>query len=93
MIKIEVAYALSEQQRIIALEVKENCSIKEAIESSGILEAFPIINICRQKVGVFGQVFPMTKILQENDRVEIYRPLHIDPMAARRNRAEEQAKE
>ncbi len=87
MIKIEVAYALAEQQKIIALDVDDHCSIKEAIEFSGILDYFPEINTHQQKVGVFSQVFPMTKILQANDRVEIYRPLHIDPMVARRNRA------
>jgi len=93
MIKVEVAYALAEQQKIITLEVSESCSIKDAIEASGILNAFLEIDINKQKVGIFGQIFPMTKILQANDRVEIYRHLIIDPMVARRNRAEEQAKD
>lgn len=86
-IKIEVAYALPKRQEILRLEVKEGCTLKEAVLQSGILESFPEIDIERDATGIFGQVMPGTQILREGDRVEIYRPLTADPRIARRVRS------
>jgi putative ubiquitin-RnfH superfamily antitoxin RatB of RatAB toxin-antitoxin module len=46
-----------------------------AIHSSGILEMFPSIALDKQKVGVFGKVSALEAVLNEGDRVEIYRPI------------------
>lgn len=43
-------------------------------------------------VGVFGEVCPRSRPLQEGDRIELYRPLRNDPKEARRRRATERAK-
>jgi putative ubiquitin-RnfH superfamily antitoxin RatB of RatAB toxin-antitoxin module len=86
-IRIEVAYALPERQEIIALDVDEGCSLKEAIIKSGILDRFSEIDIDADATGIFGQVMPGTQILCEGDRVEIYRPLDSDPRIARRVRS------
>lgn len=86
-IHVEVAYALPERQEIIALEVETGCTIETVIDKSGILEIFPEIDLLRQKVGVFSKVRQLTDLVGEGDRIEIYRPLTIDPMEARRKRA------
>ena len=85
--QIEVAYALPERQEILALKVEAGCTLKEAILRSGILERFPEIDIERDATGIFGQIMPLTQILREGDRVEIYRPLTADPRIARRVRS------
>jgi len=85
--RIEVAFALPERQEIIALDVDEGCSLKEAIIKSGILDRFSEIDIDWDATGIFGQVKPGTQILREGDRVEIYRPLDSDPRIARRVRS------
>lgn len=85
-ITVEVAYATPAVQRIIALEVECGCTIEQAIDQSKILEIFPEIDLSTQKVGIFSQQKLLTDTLQQNDRVEIYRSLIIDPKDARRKR-------
>lgn len=88
MINVEVAYALPERQKIIALQVEEGCSPYDAAERSGITEVFPEIELATAKMGVFGKaVKPKAYELQEGERVEIYRPLVADPKEVRRQRA------
>ena len=86
-ILVEVAYAAPLRQEIIALEVDAGCSIGTAIELSGILQRFPEIDLARQHVGVFSKKRELSDTLQAGDRIEIYRPLTIDPKEARRAKA------
>lgn len=86
LITVEVAYARPDQQKIIKLQVAEGATIETAIERSGILEIFPDIDLLQQKVGIFSQVKKLTDTVKEGDRIEIYRPLLIDPKEARRKR-------
>jgi len=88
-IRVEVAHALPERQKIIALEVEEGCTVYEAAERSGIQQQFPGLDLATSRMGVFGKVVakPRETVLAEGDRVEIYRPLLIDPKQVRRQRA------
>ncbi len=86
-INIEVVYALPEKQCVIKVMIEPGTTIKQAILSSKILELFPEINLSKQAVGVFGQLKPLTYQPVADDRIEIYRPLSMDPMAARRLKA------
>ncbi|MGM0516187.1 MAG: RnfH family protein [Pseudomonadota bacterium] len=90
--KVEVAYAKPDVQVLLEEDVPEGATVEEAIRTSGILERFPEIDLSEQKVGVFGKVAPLSRTLQERDRVEIYRPLIADPKAARRQRAKKDGK-
>ncbi|OQK18384.1 RnfH family protein [Methyloprofundus sedimenti] len=92
LLNIEVAYARSDKQLIIPLQVTESCTVEQAIELSGIIGQFPEIDLAVNKVGIFSQVCLLSARLQENDRVEIYRSLVIDPMEARRQRAAKQSR-
>ncbi|TAK76445.1 MAG: RnfH family protein [Gammaproteobacteria bacterium] len=85
--KVEVAYAGRDRQEILAVEVKEGSTIETAIQQSGILALFPEIDLAKQKVGVFSKQKDLTDIVREGDRIEIYRPLIIDPKEARRAKA------
>jgi putative ubiquitin-RnfH superfamily antitoxin RatB of RatAB toxin-antitoxin module len=86
LISVEVAYARPDQQVIVAVSVPAETSAEQAILASGILERFPEIDLSQQKVGIFSQICTLQKILNNGDRIEIYRPLLQDPMTARRNR-------
>ena len=88
-IPVEVAYALPEQQQIITLNVEEGTTLQGAIESSGILEQFPEIDLASAKTGIFGKLAKPDTVLRARDRVEIYRPLIADPKAVRKQRAAE----
>lgn len=87
---VEIAYARPDKQLIRSLEVSQGTTLNEAIELSAIVEDFPEIYWDAENVGVFSQKKPLNYVLQENDRIEIYRPLIIDPMEARRLKAEKQ---
>jgi len=88
-IKVEVAYATPEKQKILVLEVEEGSTVYQAAEESGIVSEFPEIDLAESKMGIFGKAVraPKDEIIREGDRVEIYRPLIIDPKVARANRA------
>jgi putative ubiquitin-RnfH superfamily antitoxin RatB of RatAB toxin-antitoxin module len=89
MIKVEVSYALPAKQQIIALEVEEGTTVFEAAEQSGICKQFPDLDLTSAKMGIFAKVVnkPKQELLQEGDRVEIYRPLIADPKEVRKVRA------
>ena len=88
-INVEVAYALPEKQCILKVNVDAGTTIGAAIVQSGIMMEFPELDVENSKVGVFGKLAKMTSVLQEGDRVEIYRPLIADPKEVRRKRAAE----
>lgn len=83
MIPIEVAYANPQNQTVLTIEVSENAKIQEAIYQSGILAIFPEIDLTQNQVGIWGEVKSLFSKLSAHDRIEIYRPLLIDPKKAR----------
>jgi uncharacterized protein len=93
MLSIEVCYAHPGEETLLAIELPEGATVRQALEASGILERFPQINLAQQKVGVFGKLKPLDAVLADHDRVEIYRPLLVDPKAARQRRVEKTRKE
>ncbi len=84
---IEVVYARPEIQSIKCLPYRAGMRIIDAIEQSGILAEFPEIDLAANPVGVFGRRQPLSCPLRPGDRVEIYRPLRVNPREARRHRA------
>ena len=87
--EVEIAYARPEKQRIVTVQVPEDTTMLEAVKQSGITELFPEIDLETVDMGIFGKVVkkPAEHQLREGDRVELYRPLKIDPKQARLNRA------
>ena len=84
---VEVAFATPRKQRVLRVEVPTGCTVAQAIERSGIRQEFPGMQVDAGAVGVFSRKVPMEHVLQEGDRVEIYRPLIVDPRETRRRRA------
>jgi putative ubiquitin-RnfH superfamily antitoxin RatB of RatAB toxin-antitoxin module len=93
MLSIEVCYALPDEQALIAVELPEGATVQQALDASGILRRYPQIDLKKQKVGVFGKLKPLDTVLADHDRVEIYRPLIVDPKAARQRRVEKTRRE
>ncbi len=83
--RIEVVYALPQQQQRVLLDLAPGSTVLDAIQASGLLQRLPQIELGR--AGVWGRpVGPETR-LRDLDRVEIYRPLIADPKVVRRERA------
>ncbi len=80
--KITICYKKEQE-----LEVKPGSNILQVINKSNILQEYPEIDLKINKVGIFGEICDLNKIVNENDRVEIYQPLKINPKDARRERA------
>jgi len=92
MLSIEVAYAGLNDQIIITINISAGSTIEDAIHASQILKKFPEIDLTLNKVGIFGEIFPLSRQLQLGDRVEIYRPLLIDPKQKRFEKVKAQRK-
>jgi hypothetical protein len=86
-IDVEVAYAQPDCQVIVPLQVSAGISAGEAVRQSGLLERFPELASRNLSIGVFGQAVSPCAPLAQGDRVEIYRPLQVNPKEARRLRA------
>jgi hypothetical protein len=91
-IRIEVVYALPERQAIHELSVPPGTTAEQAVKLSEISRVFPEIDLSQNKLGIFGKLAKPDKVLRDGDRVEIYRPLVLDPKDRRRQRARLQAK-
>lgn len=87
LIVVEVAFATPDKQMLIAVSLNVGSTAQQAIEASGIASEFTEIDLAQLSIGVFGKACRLDKVLEQNDRIEIYRSLLQDPMDARRNRA------
>lgn len=85
--EVEVVYALPGGHDAVTVRVPENATLREAIAVSGIPERHPEIDLARCKAGVFGKIRRLDDPVSPGDRIEIYRPLAMDPKEARRARA------
>lgn len=88
MINVEVIYATPEHQEPISVLLPIGSTIPDAIQVSRILEIYPEIAEKSLVCGIYGEIIhdPANYALDEGERVEIYRPLLIDPKEARRQR-------
>lgn len=83
-IQVEVVVALPKRQEIIALRVAQGATIADALEMGGLATKFPDMDFKTCAVAVWGQPADSCNKLQEGDRIEVLRPLEIDPRKARR---------
>ena len=86
---VEVVYALPHQQPLLRVQLADGATVEDAIRASGVLEAFPEIDLGKNKIGIFSKLVKLDEKVRDRDRVEIYRPLIADPKEVRRKRAEE----
>ena len=88
LINVEVAFALPEAQHLVSLQLKPGATAADAIAESRVLDAIDEREKDEFEIGVWGSVVEPDFPLKTGDRVEIYRPLEIDPREARRKLAE-----
>ena len=85
--EIEVVYALPQCEDSVRVQLAPGATAADAVHASGILARHPDIDLGRSKLGVYGRLVAPDTRLADGDRVEIYRPLTMDPKEARRLRA------
>lgn len=89
---VEVAFALPESQKIVTLSILPGITAREAVEMAQMPQYFPALppeTFAQGALGIFGKLLrdPDRHVLRTGDRVEMYRPLRIDPKQARMKRA------
>lgn len=83
--RVEVCYALPEEQCLVTVDVPEKSTVINAIMASGILDLFPAVNL--SQVGIYSKKVALNHIVEKGDRIEIYRPLTMTPNQLRLARA------
>lgn len=87
-LSIEVVYGVPKKQKIFSIEINIGANVEQAIVASGVLTLFTEIDLAINKVGIWNRVVKLSDILDDLDRIEIYRPLLADPKDVRKRRAE-----
>jgi len=70
----------------VSVTVPAGATLLDVLRASGFLERHPQIDLAHQAVGIWGRIRALDAAVQAGDRVEVYRPLQVDPMEARRRR-------
>lgn len=88
-LRIEVVYALAGEQVLVHLQLPAGAAVREAALRSGLDARFPGLDLAAAPLGIFGKALsrPEERLLEDGDRVEIYRPLQADPKEVRKRRA------
>lgn len=88
-IKVTVVYALPDRQTILDIAVPSGSTVQDVIDISAIKQDHPELKDVSLTVGIYGKKVELSHIVFDKDRVEIYRPLQIDPKTARLKRAKQ----
>jgi putative ubiquitin-RnfH superfamily antitoxin RatB of RatAB toxin-antitoxin module len=93
-VSIEVVYALAHKQKLLKFKVPAGTTVRQAVTLSAMDQHFPGLDLAECPLGIFGKSVakPEERVLEEGERVEIYRPLIADPKEVRKQRAAKAAK-
>lgn len=83
-LKVQVVYALAGGTDAVTVRLPSGATAADALRACGLLDKHAIADA---RIGIYGNVVAADTRLADGDRVEIYRPLKLDPKEARRRRA------
>lgn len=87
LISVTLVYSpRAREVREVALTVELGCTAAQAVHRSGLLQEMSPAQVDAVDLGVWGRKMPPQHVLRADDRVELYRPLTVDPKVARRER-------
>lgn len=89
--QVEVIYITQNVEFIRTVEIQSGATVEHAIKASGVLALCTDISLGKNRIGIYGKTVLPDKVLKEGDRIEIYQPLLMDPMEARRLRVRRRA--
>lgn len=85
--RVELAYADPEREVLIGFEARPGSSVLDCVECSGLFDLAPELRDAGPGFAIFGRRVESAAPVSEGDRIEVLRPLRIDPKEARRLRA------
>ena len=80
-VRVEVVQAWPRRHEAVCVDLPEGATIAEAITAAGLTPSAHV------GVALHGDIATVDQRLRDGDRVELLRPLTIDPKEARRRRA------
>jgi len=86
-LRIHLAFAAPTRLWQQTLDVPEGTTVGQALALSSFAREFPEFTDHPPALGVYGERCDARRMLREDDRVELYRPLVFDPLESRRRRA------
>ena len=85
--RVELAYADPVREILLGVEVRPGSTVLECVERSGLFRLMPDLRDAEVGFAVFGRRVEPAAPVSKGDRIEVLRPLEIDPKEARRLRA------
>ena len=85
-LRIEIVYALPAEARVLIASVVSGATVADAVNQAALSAEFAGLDLANARVGIFGRIVARDQLLKQGDRVEIYRPLAVDPKTARKKR-------
>ena len=93
MVHVQVVYSpIPGALDVVDLALPPGATVADALRLSGLAERHPGVDFTRIPTGVWGSVCDPGQTLRDRDRVELYRPLRVDPKEARRERFRQDGK-
>jgi uncharacterized protein len=90
-IRVTVLYSPAPRDvREWSVMLRAGATVLDALQASGMPQEFPDVDLRTAAVGVWGRKASLEQLLRDEDRVEIYRGLRVDPKLARRERFRKQ---
>ena len=86
-ISVSVVYAEKTRQWIEELEIDRGSTVAECLAHSGLMDTVPALenlSVDQLHLGVYSKPIALEDLMEEGDRLEIYRPLTADPKEVRR---------
>jgi len=86
-VRVTVVYCTPQRQYRLQVDLPPGSTLREAVVASGLIEREPALAGRPLDLGVFSRPRSADAAVREGDRIEVYRPLTVDPKLARRVRA------
>jgi hypothetical protein len=86
-ITVEVVLALPDRQIVRRVTLADGATASQALDASGLRRDWPELVDHPRQLGIFSRPVAPEQRVNEGDRIEVYRPLTLDPKDARRRRA------
>ena len=89
--RVTVAFSPGPREvRVREVDLPAGATLADAVRASGLGLAYPAVASSDLTLAVWGRAQPASHVLREGDRVEVLRPLRVDPKLARRERFHQQ---
>jgi putative ubiquitin-RnfH superfamily antitoxin RatB of RatAB toxin-antitoxin module len=86
-LRVEIVYALPERCERVVLTLAAGATVADALQAANLPETMPAAEVDPARLAIYGRMAELSTPLHDGDRIELLRPLQVDPKQARRRRA------